>query len=709
MKVTVKHNNSGLTSEDKKMYNDFIKFLNKNYPVDKELTILFLGKKSGHMSTGSQNINGTIKVLSKNRLNRDIMRTLAHEWVHAHQRLVLGRERGPDIGGQNEDEANAFAGRLIKMFEESYPQYNSLVFESTSKLLNNISLLTEQILLTEKEEMRNDFLLEMKKIGIEKLPYSYSAMKQFVDPETMNIHYNKHYKGYVKKLNDALSKKNYRDLSLEDIIKSINKFDEKVRNNAGGAFNHALFWKMLSPKKQRPSGEVFELIRKQYGNIKKLKDEFNQTAIDRFGSGWAWLVLTKTNKLKIMSTPNQDNPLMNIIKDGGYPLLGLDVWEHAYYLKYRNKRDEYIKNFWNHVNWEFVNDLYLKKIGKKNLNESFIKKQLNEAVTSFPLHPKTFRKLINDFYPKCDGQVYSDGCLGSINTEDCTTEDGIIGGKFTEQNYGGNGNWSIINRFDTNSKVQKEIGVIWKEETNGSVDFKTWIKDNLKNLIGNDGIYTERLSLLNKETIISGKKNESYARNILIRTFKLNPEEEGMSWKIIERCAGDIRDRKLGQDFDVTIDGVSYFIQVKPTDYTMITKVGSERGYYYKLPSWHEHTKYQEQNVDLIVYVDRPNDKYIIFKNDFSRIQTVSNPKKFPKFYVIYYENPIDTNMNLETELEPDKIESKPKLVKDKEKEAEYFRERLKYYQDKLRELGATNEISEGIIYYKTKLKQLIN
>jgi hypothetical protein len=208
---------------------------------------------------------------------------------------------------------------------------------------------------------------------------------------------------------------------------------------------------------------------------------------------------------------------------------------------------------------------------------------------------------------------------------------------------------------------------------------------------------------------MSGKKNESYARNILIRTFKLNPEEEGMSWKIIERCAGDVRDRKLGQDFDVTIDGVSYFIQVKPTDYTMITKVGSERGYYYKLPSWHEHTKYQEKNVDLIVYVDRPNDKYIIFKNDFSRIQTVSNPKKFPKFYVIYYENPVDTNMTLETELEPDKLESKPKLVKDKEKEAEYFRERLKYYQDKLRELGATNEISEGIIYYKTKLKQLIN
>ena len=216
----------------------------------------------------------------------------------------------------------------------------------------------------------------MKKIGIEKLPYSYSALKQFVDPKTMDIHYNKHYKGYVKKLNDALSEKKHKDLELEDIIKSISKFDEKVRNNAGGAFNHALFWKMLSPTKQIPKGDVLEKITKQYGNIKKLKDEFNQVAKDRFGSGWVWLVLTKTNRLKVMSTPNQDNPLMNIIKDGGYPLLGLDVWEHAYYLKYQNKRDEYIKNFWNCVNWEFVNDLYVSKT-KKTDN----KKPLNESIS----------------------------------------------------------------------------------------------------------------------------------------------------------------------------------------------------------------------------------------------------------------------------------------------------------------------------------------
>lgn len=358
MKVSIKRINSGLDSKYNELIHTFIKFLQKNYQLKDDITIQFVGKKIGGMSTGSQHPTDGIKVLTDGRLNRDIMRTLAHEWVHAYQRNVLKREQGPNIGGQNEDEANAYGGRLIKMFEEEYPQFNEYVFEGFRGINNKINLINEQILISEKQNIKKDFIMEMKKIGIEKLPYSYSSMKQFVDPETMDIHYNKHYKGYVKKLNDALSNKK-GDVELEDIIKNISKYDTKVRNNAGGAFNHALFWKMLSPNKQKPSGEVFEKITKQYGNIKKLKDEFNQVAKDRFGSGWAWLILTNNNRLKIISTSNQDNPLMNVVKDGGYPLLGLDVWEHAYYLKYRNKRDEYINNFWNHVNWEFVNELYL--------------------------------------------------------------------------------------------------------------------------------------------------------------------------------------------------------------------------------------------------------------------------------------------------------------------------------------------------------------
>jgi Fe-Mn family superoxide dismutase len=321
------------------------------------------------MSTGSRTKDSELKIFTKGRLNRDVARTLAHEWTHERQIKIQGKKPKQHIGGELEDEANAKAGSVIKQFEKEFPGKEKQMYEGISKKLN---LINEQILLKEKENLKGEFLTEMKKIGIEKLPYSYSAMKQFVDPETMDIHYNKHYKGYVKKLNDALSKKKYNYKDLEDIIKTISKYDTKVRNNAGGAFNHALFWKMLSPTKQIPKGEIFDKITKQYGNIKKLKDEFNEVAKERFGSGWVWLVLTKTNRLKIMSTPNQDNPLMNIIKDGGYPLLGLDLWEHAYYLRYRNKRDEYIKKFWNHINWEFVNELYVGK-SKKKLNETYLR------------------------------------------------------------------------------------------------------------------------------------------------------------------------------------------------------------------------------------------------------------------------------------------------------------------------------------------------
>jgi Fe-Mn family superoxide dismutase len=358
-----------MSQKDKELMNNFIKFLQKKHPLKDDITIIFTGERYGSMSSGSRTQDSELKILTKGRMNRDIIRTLAHEWIHEKQIKLQGKKPGQDIGGPLEDEANAKAGSLIKKFEKENPEKEEMMYEGFNKKIN---LLNEQLLLTKKQNIRKEFLLEMKKIGIEKLPYSYSAMKQFVDPETMDIHYNKHYKGYVKKLNDALSKKKYNYKDLEDIIKTISKYDTKVRNNAGGAFNHALFWKMLSPTKQIPKGEIFDKITKQYGNIKKLKDEFNEVAKERFGSGWVWLVLTKTNRLKVMSTSNQDNPLMNIIKDGGYPLLGLDLWEHAYYLKYRNKRDEYIKNFWNSVNWEFVNDLFVSKINKK-LNESYMK------------------------------------------------------------------------------------------------------------------------------------------------------------------------------------------------------------------------------------------------------------------------------------------------------------------------------------------------
>jgi Fe-Mn family superoxide dismutase len=370
MKINVVYKDSSITDKDKKLYSDFFKFLQKEYPLKNDLKITFFSKRHGHMTTGSHNQDKReIKILSKGRLNRDVLRTLAHEWVHDYQRDILKRRRGPDIGGKNEDEANAFSGQLIKKFEKKFPQKEEMMYEGLNRKLN---LLKEEIFLTEIRDQEKELISEMKRIGIEKLPYSYSALNKFVGSETMNIHYNKHYKGYVKKLNKALGDSDHKYEDLEDIIKSINKFDKTIRNNAGGAFNHALFWKMLSPKKQLPKGEILDKIKKQYGNIQKMKNEFNEVAKDSFGSGWVWLVLTKSNKLKIMTTPNQDNPLMNVIDSGGYPLLGLDLWEHAYYLKFKNKRDNYIKNFWNYINWEFVNDLFLSK-SKKKLTESITK------------------------------------------------------------------------------------------------------------------------------------------------------------------------------------------------------------------------------------------------------------------------------------------------------------------------------------------------
>jgi Fe-Mn family superoxide dismutase len=242
-------------------------------------------------------------------------------------------------------------------------------------LVNRIEQLEEEIVKKEKDFSEKFFITEMKKIGIEKLPYAKTALKKFIDPETMDFHYNKHYKGYVEKLNIELDKEKYGDLDLEQIVKTISKYDDTIRNNAGGAYNHALFWKMLSPTPQKPKELVSQRINKDFNTFNKFKKEFETIAKERFGSGWVWLVVTKSNKLKIMSTPNQDNPLMDDVKDGGYPILGLDLWEHAYYLKYRNRRDDYIKQFWEAVNWEFVEKLYKMKLETK-INEETVMTQL---------------------------------------------------------------------------------------------------------------------------------------------------------------------------------------------------------------------------------------------------------------------------------------------------------------------------------------------
>lgn len=190
-----------------------------------------------------------------------------------------------------------------------------------------------------------------------KLPYAYDALEPHIDKETMEIHHTKHHNTYVTKLNDAVKGTDLESKSIEDVIKNLNSVPDDIRtavqNNGGGHYNHSLFWEMLTPNASEPSGEVVDAISSTFGSLDKFKEEFAAAAAGRFGSGWAWLVVDN-GELSIVSTPNQDNPL----SEGKIPVLGLDVWEHAYYLKYQNKRPDYISAFWNVVNWDKVNELY---------------------------------------------------------------------------------------------------------------------------------------------------------------------------------------------------------------------------------------------------------------------------------------------------------------------------------------------------------------
>jgi Fe-Mn family superoxide dismutase len=186
------------------------------------------------------------------------------------------------------------------------------------------------------------------------LPYAYTALDPYIDAQTMEIHYSKHHAAYVKNVNEALTAENVSLVSENDFFSRASVLSAKIKNNGGGVWNHNFFWLVMKPgASPAPTGKVAEAINSAFGSFDKFKEQFTQAAMTRFGSGWAWLV-SENGKLKIGSTPNQDNPLMNSSDFKGTPLLGLDVWEHAYYLKYQNKRNEYVANWWNVVNWDEV-------------------------------------------------------------------------------------------------------------------------------------------------------------------------------------------------------------------------------------------------------------------------------------------------------------------------------------------------------------------
>lgn len=191
------------------------------------------------------------------------------------------------------------------------------------------------------------------------LPYSHDALEPNIDTLTMQIHHGKHHAGYTSKLNAAIEGTDLANHSIEDILTNVSTHGAGVRNNGGGFYNHSLFWSVMSPDGGgEPSGELAAAINAAFGSFEGFKDAFSKAAATRFGSGWAWLIKNADGSVAVTSTPNQDNPLMDVADDQGTPLLGLDVWEHAYYLNYQNRRPDYISAFFNVINWNKVSELY---------------------------------------------------------------------------------------------------------------------------------------------------------------------------------------------------------------------------------------------------------------------------------------------------------------------------------------------------------------
>jgi len=191
------------------------------------------------------------------------------------------------------------------------------------------------------------------------LPYGYSALEPYIDAQTMEIHYSKHHKAYFDNFVKAATENKIDQLSLEDIFAKVSAFPAAIRNNGGGYYNHMLFWQVMGPNAGgQPEGALMDAINKTFGSFDRFKSEFEAAAKTQFGSGWAWLAVDADGKLFVAQTPNQDNPLMDVAAKRGTPVLALDVWEHAYYLKYQNRRPDYVGNFWNVVNWTKVAELY---------------------------------------------------------------------------------------------------------------------------------------------------------------------------------------------------------------------------------------------------------------------------------------------------------------------------------------------------------------
>jgi Fe-Mn family superoxide dismutase len=224
------------------------------------------------------------------------------------------------------------------------------------KFLQSIGMISTITVLSKNNifSINNNRRDTMSKFELPALPYAYNALESNIDARTMEIHHTKHHNGYVNNLNAAVEGTELAGKSLEELLSKVSTLSPAVRNNGGGHYNHSLFWTVMGPNKGgSPKGEVADAINSTFGSFDSFKEQFSKAAATRFGSGWAWLVVAD-GKLVVTSTPNQDNPLMDVADVKGTPILGLDVWEHAYYLNYQNRRPDYISAFWNVVNWDAV-------------------------------------------------------------------------------------------------------------------------------------------------------------------------------------------------------------------------------------------------------------------------------------------------------------------------------------------------------------------
>lgn len=237
-------------------------------------------------------------------------------------------------------------------------------------IMSNLSQLTHGQSITKTTILKNIYMgthENKNETGFEFKPltYDYDALEPYIDKMTMEIHYSRHHKAYYDNFIKAVSGTPMEQMGMEEIFSVVSKFPAAVRNNGGGYFNHELYWENMAPNGIGMSEKLKNLIVKHFGSVEKLKEDFINAGMTRFGSGWAWLSIDERENLFISSTPNQDNPLMDVAERKGKPLLAMDVWEHAYYIKYQNKRADYINSFWNIINWKVVEERYEKAIINK--------------------------------------------------------------------------------------------------------------------------------------------------------------------------------------------------------------------------------------------------------------------------------------------------------------------------------------------------------